>query len=103
VPLVIAAFFAPESPWWLVKTGQNAKAAESLKRLSEPGYLSDEEIDGQIQLIAHTFELEKQELNGSTWLDIFRGSNLRRTEIVCVVWACQSWCGQPLTGYAAQL
>lgn len=40
-------------------------------------------------MIVHTNALEKSLSAGTSYLDCFRGSvNLRRTEIVCVVWAC---------------
>lgn len=35
-----------------------------------------------LALIQHTTELEKAETSGATYLDCFRGTNLRRTEIV---------------------
>lgn len=49
----------------------------------------------------HVNTIEK-ELNygGSSYLDLFRGPNLRRTEISCITWSCQALCGATLTGYA---
>lgn len=31
--------------------------------------------------------------SGTSYLDCFRGIDLRRTEIVCGAWACQQLCG----------
>ncbi|KAI1276653.1 hypothetical protein F5Y07DRAFT_365522, partial [Xylaria sp. FL0933] len=34
IPVSIAMYFAPESPWWCVQKGQLDRADESLKRLA---------------------------------------------------------------------
>jgi SP family general alpha glucoside:H+ symporter-like MFS transporter len=47
-------------------------------------------------VILHTHATEEQIERGGSYLDCFKGVNLRRTEIVCVVWAAQVWCGQLL-------
>lgn len=103
VPLFTAVLFAPESPWWLVKQGRDAEAAKSLKMLSHKDYCTDERNEAQIALMHHTYALEDQEFVHTSWKEMFRGTNLRRTEIVCVVWACHYWCGQPLSSFATQL
>ena len=46
VPLIITLWFAPESPWWLVRRGQYEEAAKSLKRLSSNK--TDEEIEDTV-------------------------------------------------------
>lgn len=53
-------------------------------------------------MMRHTSEVGKY-LNGagSSYLDCFKGTSLRRTEIACVVWITQSLSGSTLTGYAA--
>jgi hypothetical protein len=33
VPLIILTYFAPESPWWLVRHGKFEEAEKSVKRL----------------------------------------------------------------------
>jgi MFS transporter, SP family, general alpha glucoside:H+ symporter len=48
----------------------------------------------------HTNKIEiKYKYGGSSYMDCFKGANLRRTEIACAVWSCQALCGA-LTGYA---
>ena len=37
-------------------------------------------------MMKHTDEMEKAEVAGISFLDCFRKSNLRRTEIVCTAW-----------------
>jgi MFS transporter, SP family, general alpha glucoside:H+ symporter len=56
LPLFIIAFLAPESPWYLVRTGQLEKAKASLVRLSESEVHSDH--DATIALMVRTNELE---------------------------------------------
>lgn len=48
----------------------------------------------------HTTELEREVQAGTTYLDCFKGFDLRRTEIVCLVWAAQNLCGAGLMGYS---
>lgn len=49
----------------------------------------------------HTNEVEKYLTSGTSYWDCFRGTDLRRTEIGCMVWAIQVLSGSPMTGYAA--
>lgn len=49
----------------------------------------------------HVNSVEKKlGYGGASFADLFRGSNLRRTEISCMAWSCQALCGATLTGYA---
>ncbi|KAJ8120235.1 hypothetical protein ONZ43_g3004 [Nemania bipapillata] len=91
IPLMIICFFAPESPWWLVRAERLDEAKLSIKRLS--GGKTDEQINNQVAMMVHTNRVEAEETSGSSYLDCFKGMNLRRTEIVCVVFA-----GQILSG-----
>ena len=99
VPLLIGIAFAPESPWWLVRKGKNDDARKALRRLTST--TSESEIDNSISMMRHTDELEKEISAGTTYLDCFRGDNLRRTEITCITWVIQAASGASLTGYAA--
>lgn len=87
VPLFIAALFAPESPWFLVRTGQLEKAKKSLVRLSEAEHNVD--YNATISLMVHTDNLEREERAGVSYWDAFRGTNLRRTEIACMCFLSQ--------------
>jgi SP family general alpha glucoside:H+ symporter-like MFS transporter len=44
-------------------------------------------------MMVHTNEMEKELLAGISYADLFKGVNLRRTEIVCVTWMIQTLCG----------
>ncbi|KAK7937451.1 uncharacterized protein PG986_014319 [Apiospora aurea] len=55
-PLMVLAFLAPESPWYLVRRERLKDARKSIAEVTK----------------------------GMTYLNCFRGTDLRRTEIVCV-------------------
>ncbi|KAK3182208.1 hypothetical protein K4F52_006577 [Lecanicillium sp. MT-2017a] len=81
IPLLVITWLAPESPWWL----SNVEGFD---------------IDNTIQMMIHTSEIEKETLVGSRYIDCFKGVNLRRTEIVCMVWTVQNLCGSAFMSYS---
>ncbi|KAI1163066.1 general substrate transporter [Nemania serpens] len=91
IPMMVVCYFAPESPWWLVRAERLEQAKHSIKRLS--GGKTEEQINNQIAMMVHTNGVEAEETSGASYLDCFKGVNLRRTEIVCVAFA-----GQILSG-----
>ena len=76
LPLLVAIWFAPKSPWWLVRHHRFDEALQSLSRLHN-GESNDEQT---LALIQHTVELERALQYGGSYLDLFKGVNLRRTE-----------------------
>ena len=90
VPLMVVCFFAPESPWYLVRTDRLEEAKRTLHRLSNK---SSDETDGTLAQMIHTVKIENSIESGSSWFDCFTGPDLRRTEIVCCAFA-----GQVLSG-----
>ncbi len=103
VPLMIGIFFAPESPWWLVRRGRIDDAKRALLRLTTKQSIAESSSDSDsdkafdpdatIAMMVHTTALEADTTKGATYLACFRGHNLRRTEIVCMVWAIQNLSG----------
>lgn len=98
VPILIGVFFAPDSPWWHVRQGDRAGAKQALLRLTSAND-PDFDPDKTIAMIEHTNELEKSVSEGTSYWDCFRGTDLRRTEIVCFAWLAQTVCGTNLMGY----
>ncbi|KAG2172578.1 hypothetical protein INT44_002593 [Umbelopsis vinacea] len=96
LPLFVAICFAPESPWWLVRRGRVNDATRAQKRLSN----DSTNIDEVIAMMIHTNEYEKTISEGTSYLDCFKGSNLRRTEICCMAWCIQNLSGSPIASYA---
>lgn len=82
VPLFISAYFAPESPWNSVRRGKIEEARASLMRLRQDTPEKVQEVEATLAYIRHTTELEKAETANASFLDCFKGTNLRRTEIV---------------------
>lgn len=96
VILLIGIPFAPESPWWLVRKGKFEKAKRSLKRLA---WVDGPELDKTLTIIEQTNQMEREIQSSTSYADIFKGANLRRTEICALVYMIQVLCGNPLMGY----
>ena len=73
--LLLGLPFCPESPWWLVRKGNTQGAARSLGRL---GY---KDVDASLESIRRTVYVELVDQMKTSYLDCFRGVDLRRTEI----------------------
>jgi SP family general alpha glucoside:H+ symporter-like MFS transporter len=83
--------FAPESPWHLVRKGRIDEAEASLNRLkSKKARVNAQQT---LETILHTKSLEEELQVGTSYADCFRGTERRRTEIACLVFA-----GQVLSG-----
>lgn len=91
LPLMVVCFFAPESPWYLVRKDRLEDARHSLRRLG--GTNTEDQVNGQLAMLVHTAKIESQISQGSSYLECFKGVDFRRTEICCVALA-----GQVLSG-----
>ncbi|KAK8062392.1 hypothetical protein PG997_014489 [Apiospora hydei] len=100
VPLIIGIYFAPESPWWLVRKGKLEDAKRSLLRLTTKRTDSDFDADETVAMMVHTTALEAKITKGASYLDCFKGTDLRRTEIVCMAWAIQNLSGNSFSNYS---
>ena len=100
VPLLVVIFLAPESPWWLVRKHRIKDAKRSLERLTSVSRETDFDADETVAMMVHTTALEDKITKGASYLDCFRGTDLRRTEIVCMVWAIQNLSGNSFSNYS---
>lgn len=102
VPLLIGALFAPESPWWYVRKGNTEAAKNALRKLTsaEHAEAADFSVEDTIAMMVHTNELELQVASSTSYWQCFKGVDLRRTEIVSLVWVIQTFCGSGLMGFS---
>ncbi|KAK4547954.1 hypothetical protein LTR36_010673 [Oleoguttula mirabilis] len=98
--LIVGIALAPESPWWLVRRGRLADAKKSLLRLTSTNRETDFDADETISMMVHTTALEEKITAGASYFDCFKGTDLRRTEIVCMVWAIQNLSGNAFSNYS---
>ncbi|KAI1615504.1 putative sugar transporter, partial [Exophiala viscosa] len=96
--ILVGTFFAPESPYWLVRQNRGEDARKSLRRLFH-GF-TEQEIQQYLAQIVVTNEHEIELQQGTSYLDCLKGTNLRRTEIACMTWIIQPFCGFAVVGYA---
>jgi sugar porter (SP) family MFS transporter len=93
VLLIIGGFIVPESPRWLIQKGRDAEALRVLKSLRNN--VPDAVVEEEARLLAAAVEEQKQFHHATSFLDCFKGPNLRRTLIGIGV-----QCLQPATGSA---
>jgi len=87
---MIIALLAPESPWWCIRHGKYEQAERSLARLSGN---SAGDVKKTLAQMIHTNQVENEFDTGSTYWDCFKGVDLRRTEISCMMWAAGTFSG----------
>jgi len=100
--LIVGVFFAPESPWWLVRKGRIEEAKKALLRLTsrKAQRETDFDADETVDMMIHTTALEEKITKGASYLDCFKGVDLRRTEIVAMCWGIQNLAGNAFTNYS---
>jgi len=94
---MILIFLAPESPWWLVRKGRKAQALRSLERL---GTGNTQHVNQALAAIERTVEIEAKHGGNPTLLDLFKGTDLRRTIIICLMYASQNFAGNLIANQA---
>lgn len=76
------------------------EARQALTQLRQDTPDRHQQVESNLAYITYTTELEKAETENATFADCFKGTNLRRTEINCVVWAAQILCGNAVLGFS---
>jgi SP family general alpha glucoside:H+ symporter-like MFS transporter len=95
-PLAILIWMAPESPWWLVRKGRYEDAAHSVERLGRRSIVNSSE---SVAMMRRVVDHEKTDKTPSL-LELFKGTDLRRTLIVAGVYAAQNLTGNLIANQA---
>lgn len=98
-PLFILTILAPDSPYWLIRNGRFEEAEKVIKRLSSKSV--HHKAKQKVNLMIYTNELEKNQSEKlddrykgwKSYIECFKGSNRRRTEIACISIAGQVFGG----------
>ncbi|KAK4139455.1 general substrate transporter [Dichotomopilus funicola] len=97
IPLFFILWFAPESPWHHVRKGEYDLAKKNISRLSAAKDGSTVAAP-MLAMMVHTNELEQRLDDGTSYWDCFKGVDRYRTEIACMVFAAQPFCGSAMGG-----
>ncbi|KAK0355240.1 hypothetical protein LTR91_021879 [Friedmanniomyces endolithicus] len=100
IPLILVCIFCPESPTWLVEHGRNEEAEKAVARLQSNTGVDIPAPHETVALLAQTNAFEKELTAGVGYMECFKGTNLRRTEITVGTWVAQQMCGPVLQTYA---
>lgn len=96
IPLI---YFAPESPWWLVRQGRLDEARQVVVRITSPSQ-ANFDVDNNVALMVETTNHEREVKAATSYLSCFTGTDLRRTIIVIGCNCIQVLSGNPLRAYA---
>jgi MFS transporter, SP family, sugar:H+ symporter len=93
VPVVISLFllFLPETPRYLVSKGKYEAAAAAIRRTR--GITDTLRLETEVTDIKNTWLEEQEMMKGTSIMDMFKGTDLRRTLITLGITICQTATG----------
>jgi MFS family permease len=89
VLIVVGLPFAPESPWYHIRKNDMEAARKSLYKL----YGNSSDLNAKLAMMAKTVNEDIEATSAARWSQCFRGTNLIRTMIAVMVFACQHLSG----------
>ncbi|RII05781.1 hypothetical protein CUC08_Gglean008996 [Alternaria sp. MG1] len=102
IPIILATFLAPESPWWLVRQGRIDEAKAAIRQITTPTDGVEFDLDAHVEMMVVTDQYEKKVGAGTNYWHLFRGSDLHRTEVSAMAFITQALCGVPFMGFGTQ-
>ena len=96
---MVLIFFAPESPWWLVRRGRKEQALKSIKRLGRRNG-TQAAAEDTLAMMERTVQIEAHKGGEPSLLDLVKGVDLRRTLITCLIYASQNFAGNLIANQA---
>ena len=104
LPIIAVCLLCPESPTWLVKHNKLEKAEKAVSRLQNNSTNAAIPTPREtVALLQKTNEIEMEISGSSSYIECFKGINLRRTEIATATWTIQQMCGPVLQTFATYL
>jgi len=94
-PLALLMFLAPESPWWLTRKGHYEQAARSVERLGRRSLVNSTEA---VAMMRRVIDAESE--SSPHLIELFKKTDLRRTAIVCGIYASQNLAGNLIANQA---
>lgn len=61
--------------------------------------MTESNVEDTLAMMIHTNELEIQQTAGTSYLDCFKGTDLRRTELTIMTWVIQQTSGSAMMGW----
>lgn len=86
---LIIAPFMPESPWYLLAQGKEADVLKSLRKLGH----SEDSAESHLAAMKVTQAAAEKETEGASYLECFKGTNLRRTILTIMPFSIQALSG----------
>ncbi|KAF5012543.1 hypothetical protein FDECE_1410 [Fusarium decemcellulare] len=82
--LALGAFFAPESPRWLLTKDRRDEAAKSFAKFSQQD-VNSPNVAEQVEAVVCHIEMERQLEQETSFRQVFRGLDLKRTHVAVLV------------------
>ncbi|KAI1504748.1 general substrate transporter [Biscogniauxia marginata] len=90
--LLAGSLILPESPSWLILKDRRDEAAKAFRRFNGAKFDVNTAMAVMTAAVMKEQEIARQN-KSSSWMDCFRGSNGRRTLIICMVYIAQQFIG----------